>query len=170
MKKKAIWYVILRAIREKARPMLSGWEKKHQMDLSDTLQRTSRRLNAIQKWMGFSDVILDRWKSVAGEYLSWLADGAKKKSITRDDISDNYPILWRRFVREKDFDDDFMSKIIPSQSEEEDVWKRLNNLKIDEGKKPQRELNQRRKTKQPSDVQVDDEIDIEEPLSEEEET
>lgn len=167
LKKKSIWYVILRAIREKARPMLSNWEKKHQMELNDTIQRISKRLNAIQKWLGFSDVILDRWKTLAIEYLTWLSEGAKKRTILRDDISNNYPILWRKFLDEKNFHDDFMISMIPNAKDIEDVWKRLNDFKI-ENKRVEKQTSGRKRAEK-SDVNVEPEENLSEPDEEEEE-
>ncbi|CAF0915718.1 unnamed protein product [Rotaria sp. Silwood1] len=160
LKKKTIWYVILRAIREKARPMLAGWEKNHKLDLSDTIDRTSRRLNAIQKWLRFSNEILDQWKMLAGQFLKWLAEGAKKKVITRNNVADEYPMLWSKFLRETNNVDDFMIKMI-DKSGEEDVWKQLNEMKIDE-KKPNKEhkTGHARKTKQPSDLEYEEDIDL----------
>ena len=172
LKKKAIWYVILRAIREKARPMISNWEKKRQMDLSETLQRTSKRLNAIQKWLAFDDTILDRWKQLAGEYLTWLSQEAKRQGLTRNDVSDNYPTLWRKFLQEKGLQDDFMTSMIPSREAEEDVWKRLNDLKIDasnDTKKRNEQGASSRKTKQSSELEVVSEPSAEEEEEEEEE-
>jgi hypothetical protein len=156
LKKKTIWYVILRAIREKARPMLSGWEKKHQMNLSETIDKTSRRLNAIQKWLGFSDEILHQWKMLAGQFLKWLMEGAKKKVITASDIADEYPMLWSKFLQETNNEDNFMINMI-EKNREEDVWKQLNEMKINE-KKPKHEHT--RKTKQPSDLEYEEDIDL----------
>lgn len=156
MKKKTIWYVILRAIREKARPMVGGWEKDRKMTLSETIERTSRRLNAIQKWLGFSNTILDRWKELAGQYLKWLMEGAKKKTITRADVADEYPILWSKFLQETNNRDDFMKDMIENNVEE-DVWKGLNEMKITE--KKTRGSGHGRKTKQPSDLELEEDID-----------
>jgi hypothetical protein len=134
LKKKTIWYVILRAIREKARTMIAKWEKSRQMTLTDTLERVRRRLNAIQKWLQFSYAILDQWKTLAEQFLSWLADGAQHKRIMRDDIADRYPLLWSKFLSESHSNDDFMRTCIANQaSEEEDIWKQLNELKIETG-------------------------------------
>lgn len=157
LKKKTIWYVILRAIREKTRPMISGWEKNRKMDVSETIEKTSRRLTAIQKWLGYSDAILDQWKMLSGQFIGWLADGAKKKSITRDDIADLYPILWTKFLDETKNNDDFM-KEMTENNREEDVWKELNEMKINEKKKPRQ--TQARKTKQPSDLEYEEDIDL----------
>ena len=144
--------------------MLAGWEKNRKLDLADTLERTQRRLNAIQKWLGFTDAILDRWKMLAGQFLTFLAEGAKKKSITREDIADNYPIVWANFLRESNNEDDFMSKMVASTGGGgEDIWKQLNEMKIDGRRKRSEQHQQGRaaKTKQPSDLEVEDEIDPE---------
>jgi len=156
LKKKTIWYVILRAIREKARPMLAGWEKNHKINLSETIDKTSRRLNAIQKWLGFSNQILDQWKMLAGEFLKWLMEGAKKKVITRTDVADEYPILWSKFLQETNNEDDFMKNMIEKNSEE-DVWKQLNEMKINDKKNRHEHA---RKTKQPSDLEYEEDIDL----------
>lgn len=157
LKKKTIWYVILRAIREKVRPMLSGWEKNRKMDVAETIEKTSRRLNAIQKWLGYSYAILDQWKMLSGQFIQWLADRAKtKKNITREDIADFYPIQWAKFLEETKNTDDFMKDMIEA-NREEDVWKGLNEMKINE-KKPRSE--HARKTKQPSDLEYEEDIDL----------
>jgi len=135
--------------------MLSGWEKNHKMDLAETTQKTIRRLNAIQKWLGFSDAILDQWKLLAGQFLEWLKKGAERKKITRADVADEYPILWSKFLQETNNDDDFMRKIVDKNGEE-DVWKQLNEMKISENKN---KSGRARKTKQPSDLENED-IDL----------
>ncbi len=148
--------MILRAIREKARPMLSNWEKNHKLDLSETTEKTTRRLNAIQKWLGYSDAILDQWKMLAGQFLKWLAEGAKRKVITRTDVADEYPILWSKFLQETNNTDDFMKNMIEKNGEE-DVWKQLNEMKINEKKN---RSGHARKTKQPSDLEYEEDIDL----------
>jgi hypothetical protein len=135
LKKKTIWYVILRAIREKARHMLTNWEKQKAQptDLAETIARTVSRLNAIQRWLQFADVILDRWKILAKQYLTWLMDEAKKKTIQRNDIADTYPMLWLKFLEENHYEDNFMIEFMPSTNlVNEDVWKQLNSLVLDE--------------------------------------
>jgi hypothetical protein len=136
--------------------MLSGWEKNHKMDLAETTQKTIRRLNAIQKWLGFSDAILDQWKILAEQFLEWLKKGAERKKITRADVADEYPILWSKFLEETNNDDDFMRKIVDKNGEE-DVWKQLNEMKISEKKNKN---GRARKTKQPSDLENDEDIDL----------
>jgi hypothetical protein len=136
--------------------MLAGWEKNHKINLSETIDKTSRRLNAIQKWLGFSNRILDQWKMLAGEFLKWLMEGAKRKVITRTDVADEYPILWSKFLQETNNEDDFMKNMIEKNSEE-DVWKQLNEMKINDKKNRHEHA---RKTKQPSDLEYEEDIDL----------
>lgn len=136
--------------------MLAKWEKSHQMELSETIEKTSRRLNAIQKWLGFSTAILDQWKMLAGQFLKWLTEGAKRKVITRTDIADEYPILWSKFLQETNNDDNFMTTMV-GEHREEDVWKDLNEMKINEKK---HKTDHAKKTKQPSDLEYEEDIDL----------
>jgi hypothetical protein len=160
LKKKTIWYVILRAIREKARPMLAAWEKNHKMELADTLTRTTRRLDAIQKWLGFTKEILDQWKMLAGQFLQWLMEGAKRKVILRADVADEYPILWSKFLRETNNHDDFMRTMVEKNGEE-DVWKQLNEMKINEKKsRDGKNRGRAEKTKQIDDLELEEDIDL----------
>ncbi|CAF1331444.1 unnamed protein product [Adineta steineri] len=156
LKKKTIWYVLLRAIREKARPMLSHWEKDRKMDLPDTLERVTRRFNAIQKWLLFSNEILHQWQMLAKQFITWIAEEGKRKKITRVDVADEYPKLWSRFLQETNNNDNFM-KAMTDKNGEEDVWKQLNEMKIEE-KKPK--YDERKKTKQPSDLEYEEDIDL----------
>ncbi|CAF0805884.1 unnamed protein product [Adineta ricciae] len=155
LKKKTIWYVILRAIREKVRPMLQHWEKERKMDVAETSRRVTGRLKAIQKWLGFSDEILTQWTLLAGQFINWVAEGGKKRTITREDIADLYPIVWSKFLRETNNDGNFMSKMM-SGIREEDVWKELNEMKLDERKS---KGERKSKTKQPSDLECGEDID-----------
>ena len=160
MKKKTIWYVILRAIREKARPMLTEWEKKHKINLTETIEKINRRLKAIQKWLRFSDEVLDRWTVLAGKFFQWLMEEAKRRTITRSDIADAYPIIWSKFLLETSNQDDFMKNII-DKNDEEDVWKQLNEMEINEKKtKNEDKISRMRKTKQPNDADSEEDIDL----------
>ena len=160
LKKKTIWYVILRAMREKARPMLAEWEKKHKMNLCETIGKVNRRLKAIQKWLRFSDEVLDRWTMLAGNFFQWLMEGAKRRTITRSDIADAYPIIWSKFLLEATNQDDFMKNII-DKNDEEDVWKQLNEIEINEKRtRSEDKISRTRKTKQSSDLEYEEDIDL----------
>ena len=114
------------------------------MNLLDTITKTRSRLHAIQKWLGFSDAILRRWEILAEQYLTWLMEGAKKKSVTREDIADNYPVLWSKFLDESQNDDDFMTAMIQDHRDE-DVWRKLNEMTLDDSGEPRKARASRQK-------------------------
>lgn len=58
-KVKTIWYIIVRAIREKIKCSVSYKKKK---PLSDRINDIKTRLDEIQKWLGFCNKCLDKWK------------------------------------------------------------------------------------------------------------
>src|ERR1700755_2019524 len=64
-KVKTIWYIIVRAIREKIKCSVSYKKKK---PLSDRINDIKTRLDEIQKWLGFCNKCLDKWK-VCSFYL-----------------------------------------------------------------------------------------------------
>lgn len=126
--------------------MVAAWEKDRKTNLPETITKTRSRLHAIQKWLGFSDAILHRWETLAEQYLTWLMEGAKKKSVTREDIADNYPVLWSKFLDETQNDDNFMAAMIHDHRDE-DVWRKLNEMTLDDSAEPQ--ANKQKPTSDP---------------------
>ena len=57
MKKKTAWYVLCRAVREKSVHMMSAAKRGGSAAAAsrEAAAKTSRRLEQIQKWLGFSD-------------------------------------------------------------------------------------------------------------------
>ena len=138
--------------------MVFAWEKDRKMNLAETITKTRGRLHAIQKWLGFSDAILGRWETLAEQFLTWLMEGAKAKSVSRDDIADNYPVLWSKFLDESKNDDDFMAAMIHDHRNE-DVWKKLNEMSLDDSAEPRKERTSKTKPNSdlPSEEHPDDE-------------
>lgn len=58
-KVKTIWYIIVRTIREKIKCNFSNKKKK---PLSHRIKEIKTRLEEIQKWLGFCDKCLEKWK------------------------------------------------------------------------------------------------------------
>lgn len=59
IKKKTAWYIILRAIREKACYFTS---KKVRLSKSEMDEKVIRRISELQGWLGFSDVYRRKWE------------------------------------------------------------------------------------------------------------
>ena len=72
LKKKTVWYIILRAIREKLRSFLS---LKNNLTVKDLEKRIVTRLKDIQTWIGFDDNYFNEWKTIAVEFANWFSRG-----------------------------------------------------------------------------------------------
>ena len=62
VKIKTRWYIILRALREKAVYCFTSRKKKRDWSLEDNINSTYIRLIEIQNWLKFSDGYLQKWK------------------------------------------------------------------------------------------------------------
>ena len=91
LKKKTVWYIILRAIREKFRSYLSP---KHDVTASELEKRIIKRLNEIKIWIGFDDEYLNKWKTLAINFAKWFTNVINTKKIDRDVFYNKYPTLW----------------------------------------------------------------------------
>uniref|UniRef100_M4BFV5 Uncharacterized protein n=1 Tax=Hyaloperonospora arabidopsidis (strain Emoy2) TaxID=559515 RepID=M4BFV5_HYAAE len=116
-KHKSIWYVCLRAIREKAKALcravkLAVSSSCQEKKLEAAKESTQKRLQAISKYMRISDDISNRYKNLGTLFLEYLfrkelvcdptdhedqSIEAKRKQVARD-VADLFPIVWKRFL------------------------------------------------------------------------
>ena len=75
LKKKTVWYIILRAIREKFRGYLSP---KRNLSLKDLEKSIVDRLKSIKTWIGFDENYLNEWKAISIKFANWFANGKNK--------------------------------------------------------------------------------------------
>lgn len=59
VKTKTMWYIMLRALREK---VLYTTRHRQSSSITDRIDTTHRRFNEIQGWLQFSDSYLEAWK------------------------------------------------------------------------------------------------------------
>jgi hypothetical protein len=86
LKKKTVWYIVVRAIREKTRNII-----KYNTTRESFENKTSHRLREIQKWLDLSEESTNRWISLAVEFYCWvMSNGA---------FGDNFPCVWNEFLR-----------------------------------------------------------------------
>merc|ERR1711962_303740 len=72
LKDKTAWYVLARAIREKARNAVRNFAKNPSEPVSGCINKTEARLRQIKSWLGFSDAYLDAWIVLGTGFLKWL--------------------------------------------------------------------------------------------------
>lgn len=99
LKKKTVWYIILRAIREKLRNTFTKRGKDGQ-SIAETRQKMSKRLQAIQKWIGFSDTERVKWDELCQSFIDWFAQQFKANKVDLETFNSRYPVLWTQFLKE----------------------------------------------------------------------
>lgn len=100
LKKKTVWYIMCRAIREKLRAGCTSKEKTSEaFSLPKVHQKMETRMNEIQKWLSLDDTTLQDWKNLANKFLSWTLHKFET-DFTWDNIIDKYPVTWKQFLEE----------------------------------------------------------------------
>ncbi|KAL7648045.1 UNVERIFIED_CONTAM: hypothetical protein RMT77_001662 [Armadillidium vulgare] len=94
-KVKTIWYIVVRAIREKIKCSVSNKKKK---PLSDRINDIKTRLDEIQKWLGFCNKCLDKWKDLGEAFSYRISEEIEKnKNILKGDRPE-FNEMWKDFV------------------------------------------------------------------------
>ncbi|XP_022336663.2 uncharacterized protein LOC111132968 [Crassostrea virginica] len=100
LKKKTVWYIMCRAVREKLRAgCVSKQKQTEAFSLPVVHQKMEKRMNEIQKWLSLDDATLQDWKNLANSFLSWTLHKFEK-DFTWDNIIDKYPVTWKQFLKE----------------------------------------------------------------------
>jgi hypothetical protein len=76
LKKKSIWYVIIRAIREKLRQSI-----KKELDVEKLSKKFHEKLVDTQKWLKFDN--FDEWYDIGHEFFKWIKRQQTEKTVGR---------------------------------------------------------------------------------------
>ena len=106
LKKKTSWYVVLRAIREKASHVHSTFKKNPGGWNNETnnrfLAKMNKRLDEIQSWLSLTDFQLQTWKMLGRNFQNWLVAGMVRENVDKYSVRGNFPQLWKSFMTEKE--------------------------------------------------------------------
>jgi len=103
LKKKTAWYVVLRAIREKACAALADYKKsKADYSHASKKKKLATRLEQIQTWIGFPDDYLKSWTELGGRFLAYVTE-----EYGDDKLRGAFPVVWNKFLRDKQLEDTF---------------------------------------------------------------
>ena len=108
---KTIWYVMLRALREKTIYAFTKGRKKDNWDINHAISSTDARYKNIQTWLKFSNEYYDRWHDLATSFLKWFNLCVTLQDEEQFDfakiIRSDWPIIWEQFLtRDTDKDND----------------------------------------------------------------
>jgi len=128
LKKKSVWYVIIRAFREKMKAYLFEYKKiiknneavnnindEKYLQLVENVRsqmqkRLKTRLSEIQKWLSIDDVTVNSWEILGLAMNEWLAQNLQSKKVQINDIQHKFPVLWKRFLVETKLSDAIVPK------------------------------------------------------------
>lgn len=96
LKKKTAWYVVLRALREKVAHAL-GAMGKGSATADEIKPKIDKRLDEIQKWLGFPDPYLAAWKELGRAFLDYMAVHAAQEGDRV--VRGRFPIHWNNFLK-----------------------------------------------------------------------
>jgi hypothetical protein len=101
LKKKSIWYIVVRAIREKVRAMCTRYAKvPTSIDISAEIFKTDRRINEIQKWLDLDENSTSAWKKLAGDFFHWSYEKLESQKFTYASLNIKFPTHWQEFLLE----------------------------------------------------------------------
>lgn len=106
-KMKTLWYISLRAIREKGKWLIKKLMKEKnntknkQDDVIQTKIALSKRFIAIQNFVGVKSTCMERYKSLGDAFLDYLHTAALvEKSDVKTEMIDMFPKVWAAFLVE----------------------------------------------------------------------
>jgi len=101
LKKKTVWYIVVRAIREKVHTACVSYSKNTEAFVHDThVQKIDRRLQEIQQWLQLNDKSLSAWKRLAHEFLAFSVEKLHTEGFSASDFPASFPVHWKNFLLE----------------------------------------------------------------------
>ncbi|CAL4123306.1 unnamed protein product [Meganyctiphanes norvegica] len=97
-KTKTFWYVMLRALREKAVFAFNAAKKRNGWCLEDRINSTHKRFIEVQNWLKFNNEYLSEWNNLSEEFLRWLNGEINANQEEGENIRPHLPMIWDRFL------------------------------------------------------------------------
>ena len=102
-KVKTVWYICLRALREKCVHHFS--KKSKYVHIPTVVNSVNTRYTEIQNWLKLSDDIINYWNNIGEQFVIWLKKQINENliDIRQNPIKSNFPILWDKFNQDFNF-------------------------------------------------------------------
>lgn len=101
VKAKTVWYIMLRALREKVVYGFHTSRRRQQQTTDDCISSCHKRFEEIQEWLSFTDSFLNKWKELAKSFIEWMAKEVEEAHVLPENIRPRYPEVWEKFLKEK---------------------------------------------------------------------
>lgn len=108
MKKKTVWYILVRAIREKTKGLIGSVsariKKGGDIDANKTLSvfdtRLEQTMKQKQEWLKLTDSVTQQWLELSKEFLKWNFPKIVAQSFDAQSFINTYPAMWNQFLQE----------------------------------------------------------------------
>jgi len=103
LKKKSVWYIIVRAIRQKVHAACVSYSKNSEAFVQSThVHKIEHRLKEIQQWLHLDDKTLLAWKHLAEKFLAFCIVQLRAQNFSASDFTDYFPVHWKNFLLQKE--------------------------------------------------------------------
>jgi len=110
LKKKTVWYILLRAIREKISYAVIEYKKNpggfKETEILKNRKKIEKRIDEIQHWLSLTADETKHWKSLGTKYLVWMIQKLRQRSSIDYGDRSKFPIHWKLFQTEYELSDD----------------------------------------------------------------
>jgi len=101
LKKKSIWYIIVRAIRQKVQAACMSYSKNSEAFVRSThVHKIEQRLKEIQQWLQLDDKTMSAWKHLAEKFLAFGVEQLQAKTFSVSEFTAYFPVHWKNFLLE----------------------------------------------------------------------
>ena len=108
-KTKSVWYVFLRALREKSFFTFVVSKKKYpNYNVEDGIKSLDERYDNIMTWLKTPTHCVNEWKVLGAAFMKWLDENIKGEELRVEEMRPKFPVWWKSFLKEKGLDDNFL--------------------------------------------------------------
>ena len=101
LKKKTVWYIVVRAIRQKVHAACMSYSKNTEAFVHGThVHKIDQRLKEVQQWLQLNDKSVSAWKNLAEKFLTFCIEQLRAKAFSASDFTDHFPVHWNSFLLE----------------------------------------------------------------------
>jgi len=116
LKKKSVWYIVIRAMREKIKAYSQSLNRlskggtvaipaeKRKEELAklnnEVPKRMTKRLKEIQKWLNLDNKTIEAWRLLATGFSKWVHVKLAAEELGTSEVEHRFPALWQRYLNE----------------------------------------------------------------------
>jgi len=101
LKKKSMWYIVVRAIRQKVSTACMSYSKHADSFVRGAHARQiDQRLNEIQQWLQLDNESTRAWKHLADKFLTFCIKKLCENALSASDFTAHFPVHWKFFLLE----------------------------------------------------------------------